>query len=59
MAKITSLARLRKSRARTDKRALADTNAVRFGQSSAAKQRAAKKAEMLRRHLDQHKREIE
>jgi len=57
MAKVTNLARARKTRARDDKRVKSAANAARFGQNTSEKSGAARTAEKLSRHLDQHKRD--
>ena len=55
MSKIVNLNRFRKDKARADKRAQADANAVRHGQSKAAKAQEKAKADKARRDLDGHK----
>jgi len=57
--KPVNLNRFRKEKARADKKARADENAVRFGRNKA--QKAADKAESDRkiRHLDAHRRDDE
>lgn len=57
MSNITNLNRIRKAKARTEKRAKADENAIRFGRSKAQKETDAKTADKARRDLDGHQRE--
>lgn len=57
MAEITNLNRVRKDKARAEKRAQADANSVKFGRSKAERAREAADAEKLRRDLDGAKRE--
>lgn len=57
MAKIVSLSKARKGRARAEKRAQADENAVKFGRTKAEKARARAEADKARRALDDHARE--
>lgn len=57
MARITNLNRVRKDRARAEKRAKADQNAVRHGMTKAEKQRQTAQIEQARRHLDGKRRE--
>ena len=52
-----NLNRVRKDKARAEKRARADENAVKFGRSKAEKQCDAAKAAKSVAHLDQHKRD--
>lgn len=52
-----NLNKVRKDRARAEKKARADRNAVTFGQSKADKQANAAKTDKARRDLDGHKRE--
>lgn len=59
MSKPVNLNKHRKAKARAEKRAEADANAVRYGQSKADKARDAAQAEKATRHLDQHKRDPE
>ncbi|MBT8456270.1 MAG: DUF4169 family protein [Rhodobacteraceae bacterium] len=59
MSKPVNLNKHRKAKARAEKRAEADANAVRYGQSKADKARDATQAEKAARHLDQHKRDPE
>ncbi|MEY3005409.1 MAG: hypothetical protein RLZZ491_2585 [Pseudomonadota bacterium] len=53
--KIINLARVRKTRARADKRRQADANAARHGQTKAERDAAAQAAERAARHIDQHR----
>ncbi|MEJ1992783.1 MAG: DUF4169 family protein [Maritimibacter sp.] len=57
MAKIVSLSKARKAKAREDKRAKADENAVKFGRSKAEKNLDRARADKARRDLDGNKRE--
>lgn len=57
MAKIISLNKVRKARAKTSRRARADKNAVAFGRTKAEKQRDAAEAAKASRDLEGHKRE--
>ena len=52
-----NLTRARKDRARADKRAKADANAVKFGRTKAEKDAEAREAERAVTHLDAHKRD--
>ena len=52
-----NLNRARKDRARADKRAKADANAVKFGRTKAEKNAEARDAERAGTHLDAHKRD--
>jgi hypothetical protein len=54
-----NLNRVRKQKARAEKKARADENAARFGRSKAQKAREEAEAEKARRALDQHRREEE
>lgn len=57
MAKIASLSKARKARARDEKRATADANAAKFGRSGAEKAADKARAEKAARDLDGKKRE--
>ena len=57
MSKVTNLNRARKAKARAEKRARADENAVKFGRSKAQKELERAQAEKARRELDGHKAE--
>lgn len=57
MAAPVNLNRFRKARARAEKAARADENAVKHGRSKAAKARDQTRAEMAARHLDAHRRD--
>ena len=57
MAKVVNLRQARKAAARAAARAEADANAVRHGQTKAAKAGLAAQAETLARALDGHRRE--
>ena len=59
MAKVTNLNRFRKDKARAEKRAEADANAVRHGMTRAERLRLAREAEKARRHLDGIRRDDE
>lgn len=52
MATVTNLNQFRKTRARKDKRASADENAVKFGRTKAQKDLEKARAEKARRDLD-------
>ncbi len=52
MAEVTSLKQFRKAKARAEKRARADANAVKFGRSKAERLRDQAEAEKARRDLD-------
>ncbi|MCA8884042.1 MAG: DUF4169 family protein [Rhodobacteraceae bacterium] len=52
-----SLSKFRKTRARADKKAQADANAVRFGRSKADKARDAAQAAQQDAHLNAHRRD--
>ena len=57
MSKLVSLSKVRKTRARSQRKAQADANAVKFGRSNAAKKAEATRSDQARRSLDGHKRE--
>lgn len=57
MSNVVNLNKLRKARARQDKAARADENAVKFGRTKAEKQADHKVSEKATRDLDGHKRE--
>lgn len=57
MSKVINLNKLRKARARQEKAARADENAVKFGRTKAEKQADQKVSEKATRELDGHKRE--
>lgn len=52
-----NLNKVRKARARADKRTRADENAIRFGRSKAEKQNERATKEKAERRLDLHRRE--
>lgn len=52
MAVVTNLNQFRKTKARKDKRASADENAVKFGRTKAQKDLEKARAEKARRDLD-------
>ena len=52
MSNVTNLNQLRKTKARADKRAQADENAVKFGRTKAQKALEKAQAEKARRDLD-------
>ncbi|ABG31858.1 DUF4169 domain-containing protein [Roseobacter denitrificans] len=52
-----NLNKVRKERARASRKAQADENAARFGQSKSQKDASKAKADRIARHLDAHKRE--
>lgn len=55
--KPVNLNRVRKNRARAEKRARADENAVKFGRTKGRKTRDTAGAAKSAKHLDHHKRE--
>ncbi|MDK3074185.1 DUF4169 family protein [Sedimentitalea sp. JM2-8] len=55
MAQPVNLNRFRKDKARTDKKARADENAVKFGRSKAERDLDRARADKARRDLDGHK----
>ncbi|MBV7410051.1 DUF4169 family protein [Maritimibacter sp. DP1N21-5] len=57
MAKITNLNQIRKARARAEKRAQADENAVKFGRTKAQKVVEKADAARARRILDAHRKD--
>lgn len=57
MSRIINLNRARKERARTERRARSDENALRFGRNKAEKQRDRATKEKAERDLDGHRRE--
>ncbi|MDP2738184.1 MAG: DUF4169 family protein [Pseudorhodobacter sp.] len=57
MADIIALNKARKARTRATKRAEADENAVKFGQSKAERSLLTARAKKARRDLDGHERE--
>ncbi|MFK7940305.1 MAG: DUF4169 family protein [Roseovarius sp.] len=57
MAQPVNLNRFRKSKARAEKQARADENAVKFGRSKTQKQAEAKAAAQEISQLDHHKRD--
>ena len=57
MAEPVNLNRYRKEKARADKKARADRNAVKFGRSKAEKTQAKQSADKAARDLDGHKRD--
>lgn len=57
MADIIALNKARKARARAAKRAEADENAVKFGQSKAERNLLTARAKKARRDLDGHERQ--
>ena len=57
MAEPVNLNRFRKDKARAEKKARADENAVRFGRSKAQKDAEKARAEQARRLLDGHRTE--
>lgn len=52
-----NLNKVRKAQARAEKRARADQNAIRFGQTKAEKQAVKRAQEKAKSHLDRHKRD--
>ncbi|MBR9841870.1 MAG: DUF4169 family protein [Rhodobacteraceae bacterium] len=57
MAAPVNLNRFRKEKARAEKKARADENAVKFGRSNATKTEEQAKADIAKRHLDGHERD--
>jgi hypothetical protein len=57
MSKIANLRSARKHRARAEKRAAADANAARHGETRAERQRQEAEAAIAARRLDEHRRE--
>lgn len=57
MSKPVNLNQVRKARERSDKRALADENAVKFGRTKADKELDATRAQKAQDTLDQHRRD--
>ena len=57
MGTVTNLDRFRKQKARADKRAEADGNAVKFGRTKAEKQATERTREKADKDLDGHKRD--
>ena len=55
MSNVTNLNQFRKQKARADKRAQGDANAVKFGRTKAQKQAEDLDANRAKSHLDQHK----
>jgi len=59
MAKVVNLNQFRKNKARAEKRASADANAVKFGRSKAQRQLEQARAQKSKDSLDRHKQEDE
>lgn len=57
MANTTNLNKARKDRDRSSRKARADENAVKFGQSKEQKELLKARAEKIARNLEAHKRE--
>jgi hypothetical protein len=57
MATPINLNKVRKERDRSSRKARADENAVKFGQTKAEKERLKAQAEKIARNLEGHKRE--
>ncbi|SFM17061.1 DUF4169 family protein [Shimia aestuarii] len=57
MSEPVNLNRFRKQKARADKKARADQNAIKFGRTKVEKQRDKAEAEKASRHIDGHKRD--
>ena len=57
MSEPVNLNRFRKQKARAEKKARADENAVKFGRTKAEKQRDTAEREKASRYIDDHKRE--
>jgi hypothetical protein len=58
MTEPVNLNKFRKAKARVDKKARADVNAVKFGQTKAEKNQQALKSDNATRLLDGHKRQV-
>ncbi len=54
---VVNLKAVRKARARTEAKGVADANAAKFGLSKAERERLAAEADKARRDLDGHQRE--
>lgn len=54
MAKVVSLSRVRKTRARDENHKAADANAIKFGRTKGEKMRDRLEAEKSARNVDQH-----
>lgn len=54
---VVNLNKARKAKARADKSARADTNAVKFGRTKAEKSKDAAQSELAKRRLDAHRRD--
>ncbi|MCA0872157.1 DUF4169 family protein [Seohaeicola saemankumensis] len=57
MAEPVNLNRFRKAKARADKKARADENAVKFGRTKAERELERARAEKARSDIDSHKRD--
>ena len=57
MPEPVNLNRFKKQKARAEKQARADQNAVKFGRSKAEKDREKSQAEKAKHHIDGHKRD--
>ncbi len=57
MGKPVNLNRFKKEKARADKKARADQNAVKFGRTKAEKLSDTAEIKKLHQHLDEHKRD--
>ncbi|MEL6688994.1 MAG: DUF4169 family protein [Pseudomonadota bacterium] len=55
--KVVNLNKVRKARARDEKRAKADANAVAFGRTKAERQAEKADRDALKAHVDRHKRD--
>mgnify|MGYP000070412094 CR=1 FL=1 len=56
-ARIVNLNRVRKDKARAEKRAEADANAVKFGRTKSERRKSEAEARKADRHLDGHRRD--
>ena len=59
MSKVVNLNRFRKDKARSEKRAQADVNAAKFGQTKTERNKTKAETDKAGRHLDGHKRDPE
>ena len=54
---VVNLNKARKARARSERKAKADANSVKYGRSKSEREHIAKTADLTRQRLDGHKRE--
>lgn len=55
MSKVINLSRIRKDKARADKRARGDANAAKFGRTKAERELTKAETDKAARHLDAHR----